>query len=248
MDDWSELRHVEPAYRVFLSDNTPLALTADMAVMREQLEALEPGCFHRFLAYMEEARINFEKGFASRPFQSSDNSIWVLRTSHHSALMRGRQKPSHGHTQACLRRHASPFAANILHEPPSVWAARTLVARALLAHSVLLHRPWLMADALALGWGLNRRLCCDSIGLADLAGRLGDWSTLRAHGHERVQTAAEGGRDTKHLKPAFVSHGQERGCTGRQEKNERIASLLSKIRIKDLTSFQIANYGMKERG
>jgi phytoene dehydrogenase-like protein len=42
MDDWSELRCVEPAYRVFLSDNTPLAQTADMVVMREQLEALEP--------------------------------------------------------------------------------------------------------------------------------------------------------------------------------------------------------------
>ncbi len=78
MEDWTELRRVEPAYRVFLSDNTPLALTSDMSIMREQLEALEPGCFHRFLVYMEEARINFEKGFASRPFQSPDNSIWVL--------------------------------------------------------------------------------------------------------------------------------------------------------------------------
>ena len=77
IEDWSPLLRVEPAYTVFLSDNTRVILTSDMAVMREQLEALEPGCFPRFLAYMEEARINFERGFASRPFQSPDNSIWV---------------------------------------------------------------------------------------------------------------------------------------------------------------------------
>jgi hypothetical protein len=77
IQDWASLIRVEPAYTVFLSDNTRIILTSDMDVMREQLEKLEPGCFPRFLEYMKEARVNFEKGFASRPFQSPDNSIWV---------------------------------------------------------------------------------------------------------------------------------------------------------------------------
>jgi hypothetical protein len=37
---------------------------------RPQLEAIEPGSFPRFLAYLSEAANNYESGFASRPFAS----------------------------------------------------------------------------------------------------------------------------------------------------------------------------------
>ena len=75
MHDHVELRRVEPAYGVFLSDNTNVSLTADLHRMQQQLEAIEEGAFAQYLAYMREACVNYVKGFSSRPFQSKDNSL-----------------------------------------------------------------------------------------------------------------------------------------------------------------------------
>ena len=73
--DHVELRRVEPAYAVFLSDNTKVSLTADLHRMQWQLEAIEEGSYLQYLGYMQEAGINYLKGFSSRPFQSKDNSL-----------------------------------------------------------------------------------------------------------------------------------------------------------------------------
>ena len=75
LSDHVQLRRIEPAYRCFLGDNSNISLTADLHVMQQQLEALEEGSFAQYLAYMREAGINYNKGFASRPFQSKDNSL-----------------------------------------------------------------------------------------------------------------------------------------------------------------------------
>ena len=88
LQDHVELRRVDPAYLCVLSDNTNVTLTADLGRMREQLERIEPGSFHNYLAYMREACINYVRGFGSRPFQSKDNAlsdyanldnVWLLR-------------------------------------------------------------------------------------------------------------------------------------------------------------------------
>lgn len=73
--DHIELRRVEPAYAVFLSDDTKVSLTADLHVMQKQLETIEEGSFLQYLSYMREAGTNYIKGFSSRPFQSKDNSL-----------------------------------------------------------------------------------------------------------------------------------------------------------------------------
>ena len=75
LQDHVELRRVDPAYLCVLSDNTNVTLTADLGRMREQLERIEPGSFHNYLAYMREACINYVRGFGSRPFQSKDNAL-----------------------------------------------------------------------------------------------------------------------------------------------------------------------------
>ena len=111
IEDWAPLRRVEPAYTVFLGDGTRLALTSDMAAMRVQLEALEPGCFPQFLAYMQEARVNYERGFASRPFQSPDNSVWVSAPTSACA----RASPTSGQRISLPFRPASTGVRTALH-------------------------------------------------------------------------------------------------------------------------------------
>ena len=111
IEDWAPLRRVEPAYTVFLGDGTRLPLTSDMAAMRVQLEALEPGCFPQFLAYMQEARVNYERGFASRPFQSPDNSVWVSAPTSACA----RASPTSGRRISLPFRPASTGVRTALH-------------------------------------------------------------------------------------------------------------------------------------
>ena len=57
MDDHIELTRVDPTYSVRFSDGEhPLELTADLGKMQAQMEAIEPGSFQRFLAYVAEGR------------------------------------------------------------------------------------------------------------------------------------------------------------------------------------------------
>ena len=49
-----ELRPVDPTYRLVFDDGTDLSLTADMASMRSQLEAIEPGSFDGVQRYLQE--------------------------------------------------------------------------------------------------------------------------------------------------------------------------------------------------
>lgn len=49
-----ELRRVDPTYRLVFDDGSQLALTSDLASMREQLELIEPGSFQGFRRYLQE--------------------------------------------------------------------------------------------------------------------------------------------------------------------------------------------------
>jgi len=55
MDDYLDLRRVDPTYRLIFQDNSQLHLTSDLHGMQTQLEAIEAGSFGRMLRYLEEA-------------------------------------------------------------------------------------------------------------------------------------------------------------------------------------------------
>jgi phytoene desaturase len=53
---------VDPTYDMVFDDGTRLATTSDLASMRDQLEAIEPGAFGGFLRYLEEGRRHYDLG------------------------------------------------------------------------------------------------------------------------------------------------------------------------------------------
>lgn len=73
MEDHLELVHLDPTYRVHFHDGTHLDLSYRMPFMREQLDAIEPGSFERFLQFLAEGyrhyKISLEK-FVGRNFYS----------------------------------------------------------------------------------------------------------------------------------------------------------------------------------
>ena len=73
LEDHLELRRIDPTYQVYFEDGVRLALTADINVMQQQLEAIEPGAFGGFLGYLEEGhrhyRLSLER-FVGRNFYS----------------------------------------------------------------------------------------------------------------------------------------------------------------------------------
>ncbi len=54
-----ELIRVDPTYHLVFDDGSQLALTSDMKLMCDQLEAMEPGSFRGFLRYMSEGHQHY---------------------------------------------------------------------------------------------------------------------------------------------------------------------------------------------
>uniref|UniRef100_A0A6U4NN18 Amine oxidase domain-containing protein n=1 Tax=Hemiselmis andersenii TaxID=464988 RepID=A0A6U4NN18_HEMAN len=75
LEDHVELVRVDPSYRVFSPDATNFTASTCLLDMKNQLEEIEEGGFRGFLRYMEEACVNYVRGFNSRPFLSKDNSL-----------------------------------------------------------------------------------------------------------------------------------------------------------------------------
>lgn len=73
MEDHLELTHLDPTYRVHFHDGTHLDLSYRLPFMREQLDAIEPGAFERYLNFMAEGykhyKLSLEK-FVGRNFYS----------------------------------------------------------------------------------------------------------------------------------------------------------------------------------
>ncbi len=60
VDERLELQPVDPTYRLVFDDGSDLRLTADMASMRDQLEAIEPGSFDGFRRYVREGQGHYD--------------------------------------------------------------------------------------------------------------------------------------------------------------------------------------------
>jgi len=54
-----DLQRVDPTYRLVFDDGSQLALTSDMPLMREQLEAIQPESFQGFLRYVREGERHY---------------------------------------------------------------------------------------------------------------------------------------------------------------------------------------------
>ncbi|MFZ6027999.1 MAG: phytoene desaturase family protein [Chloroflexota bacterium] len=54
MEDHLDLVRIDPTYRVHFHDGSRLDITSDLIQMREQLDALEPGAFERYLKFLAE--------------------------------------------------------------------------------------------------------------------------------------------------------------------------------------------------
>ena len=59
MEDYVDLRRVDPMYRLHFDDGTQLVLTADINEMQSQLKAIEPGSFGAYLRYLVESYRHF---------------------------------------------------------------------------------------------------------------------------------------------------------------------------------------------
>ena len=73
MEDQLDLVRLDPTYRVHFHDRTTLDLTSNLQLMREQLDAMQPGAFEAFLRFMSEGYRHYNlslKYFVGRNFNS----------------------------------------------------------------------------------------------------------------------------------------------------------------------------------
>jgi phytoene desaturase len=73
MEDYLDLRRIDPTYRVRFDDGVQIALSSDLTAMQQQLEAIEPGSFHGLLRYLAEGHTHYRLAldrFVGRNFDS----------------------------------------------------------------------------------------------------------------------------------------------------------------------------------
>lgn len=58
--DYLTLRRANPTYGLHFSDHTSLTLTSDLESMRQQLEAIEPGSYPRYLDYLQAGKTLYQ--------------------------------------------------------------------------------------------------------------------------------------------------------------------------------------------
>ena len=71
MEDYLDLRKIDPTYRLHFNDGSQLALTGDLQAMQTQLEAIEPGSFDGLLRYLVEGSNHYHQSvdhFVGRNF------------------------------------------------------------------------------------------------------------------------------------------------------------------------------------
>lgn len=59
IEDYLDLRRIDPSYQLHFSDGSSLALTSDLQAMQEQLETMEPGSYPAMLRYLEQGQHNY---------------------------------------------------------------------------------------------------------------------------------------------------------------------------------------------
>jgi phytoene desaturase len=78
-----ELRQVDPTYRLVFDDGSQLALTSDMASMRDQLESIEPGSFRGLQRYLQEGKRHYQlvlDNLVNRDFRRASDFFRVQDT------------------------------------------------------------------------------------------------------------------------------------------------------------------------
>jgi phytoene desaturase len=60
MEDWLDLRRIDPTYAVRFDDGSQLTLTADINRMQQQLDQIEPGSFGGLLSYLKEGHLHYK--------------------------------------------------------------------------------------------------------------------------------------------------------------------------------------------
>ncbi len=60
MHEWLDLQRVDPTYHLVFDNGVQLALTSDMKIMQDQLEAIQPGSFSGFRRYMQEGEHHYQ--------------------------------------------------------------------------------------------------------------------------------------------------------------------------------------------
>jgi len=60
IEDYIELRRVDPTYRINYSDGFQLILSTDLGCMKTQLEEIESGSFQQYLEYLEEGLDHYQ--------------------------------------------------------------------------------------------------------------------------------------------------------------------------------------------
>jgi len=101
IEDHLDLRRIDPTYHVHFNQGPTLRLTADLLTMHDQLEAIEPGSFRRYVAYLDQGCRHYTLSLAhlvQRNFLSAGqfftlrNLFLLLRlgalTSHHHNIGR----------------------------------------------------------------------------------------------------------------------------------------------------------------
>ncbi|MHB1131212.1 MAG: phytoene desaturase family protein [Chloroflexota bacterium] len=98
------LQRVDPTYHLFFDDGSQLALTSDMASMREQLETIQPGSYQGLLSYLQEGGRHYQlvlDNLVNRPFRRASD-LFSLQ----NVMLLFRLKPLVNHY-----RHMSAFFA-----------------------------------------------------------------------------------------------------------------------------------------
>ncbi len=73
MQDHLDLIRIDPTYRVHFHDGSSIDLTADLEMMRRQLDAMEPGAFGRYLEFLRHGYRHYQISldrFVGRNFNS----------------------------------------------------------------------------------------------------------------------------------------------------------------------------------
>jgi phytoene desaturase len=60
LEDYLELRRVDPTYQIHFADGLDLTLTNDLQIMQRQLDAIEPGSYSQYLRYLQEGYYHYK--------------------------------------------------------------------------------------------------------------------------------------------------------------------------------------------
>ena len=77
IDDHLELQRLDPSYALHFEDGSQLMLSSDLSLMKQQLEAMEPGSFAGFLRFLEEGYRHYQLSLPHL-VERNFNCLWTF--------------------------------------------------------------------------------------------------------------------------------------------------------------------------